>query len=681
MINLDPILLEILGNKLRAATEEMGHALQRTGRTLYVKETADFGTALADLEGHFFAYPRAIGVSGFIDLDCGPTLRLFEDLRPGDVIITNHPYASEGLATHAPDAHLLKPYFHEGELVCFGWSFVHLSDVGGRVPSSISPTNHEIYQEGLFIPPLKLMSEGHWSEDVMAFIKANCRTPNENIGDLKAMIAALNVGERRVSAIIERHGIEAFCAARSDLQTYAATKSREVLRQIGDGSYHFVDYMDDDLVSPYPIRLEVTMTAQDGEIHLDFTGTDPQVEAAFNIPTNGKRHAWLTVRMIAFIMTMDPTTPMNAGMFRPITVTVPKGTVLNPVAPAAVGVRHATAVRVNDLLNGVLGKAMPDVMPAASGGAMVPVVFATDDPTTGATHVAVVEPMVGGSGARKGADGVDGRDSSISNLANNPIETVESQVAVSVLEYGIRPDSGGAGKWRGGVGVRLKFRIEAETGRILGRGMERFRFRPWGLFGGGPGAPMRVILNEGTANEIDTGRIDMLPVKHGDTLTVLMPGGGGYGDPLERSEELVLADVKGGFLSEDEALSSYGVVINAGSIDSVATQSRRADLQQDAASAPANFNPGENRVAWDAAISDDVVARLNAALKHESASSRTRLRRAFYLAALPDLTFSEDSFKTALSDPAAVMERTHEALEALSRNPKHPPPPVCWSYQ
>lgn len=667
MINLDPILLEILGNKLRAATEEMGHALQRTGRTLYVKETADFGTALADLDGHFFAYPRAIGVSGFIDLDCGPTLRAVEDLKPGDVIITNHPYDSEGLATHAPDAHLLKPYFNDGELVCFGWSFVHLSDVGGRVPSSISPTNHELYQEGLFIPPLKLLDEGHWNENVLSFIKANCRTPDENIGDLKAMIAALNVGERRVSAIIERHGIEAFRAARGDLQAYAETKSRDVLRQIGDGNYHFVDYMDDDLVSPYPIRLEVTMTAQDGEIHLDFTGTDPQVEAAFNIPTNGKRHAWLTVRMIAFIMTLDPTTPMNAGMFRPIRVTVPKGTVLNPVAPAAVGVRHATAVRVNDLLNGVLGKALPDVMPAASGGAMVPVVFAADDPVTGATHVAVVEPMVGGSGARKGADGVDGRDSSISNLANNPIETVESQVAVSVLEYGIRPDSGGAGKWRGGVGVRLKFRIEAETGRILGRGMERFRFRPWGLFGGCPGAPMRVILNEGTEGAIDTGRIDMLPVKRGDTLTVLMPGGGGYGDPLERPEDLVLADVMGGFLSEETALASYGVVISAGQIDTAATQSHRAELRQNTASTTSDYDPGDNRTAWDAAISNDVVARLNTALMDQSAFSRTRSRRAFYSDALPDLSTSEESFKTALSDPDAVNARANKALEALSR--------------
>lgn len=666
MISLDPILLEILGNKLRAATEEMGHALQRTGRTLYVKETADFGTALADLDGHFFAYPRAIGVSGFIDLDCGPTLRAVDDLKPGDVIITNHPYDSEGLATHAPDAHLIMPYFHKGELVCFGWSFVHLSDVGGRVPSSISPTNHELYQEGLFIPPLKLLKENEWNTDVLAFVKANCRTPDENIGDLKAMIAALNVGERRVAAIIERHGIEAFRAARGDLQTYAATKSRDVLRQIGDGSYHFVDYMDDDLVSPFPIRLEVTMTAYDGKIHLDFTGTDPQVEAAFNVPTNGKRHAWLTVRLIALIMTMDPTTPMNAGMFRPITVKVPKGTVLNPVAPAAVGVRHATAVRVNDLLNGVLGKALPDVMPAASGGAMVPIVFAADDPKSGATHVAVVEPMVGGSGARKGSDGVDGRDSSISNLANNPIETVESQISVSILEYGIRPDSGGAGKWRGGVGVRLKFRIEADTGRILGRGMERFRFRPWGLFGGSPGAPMRVILNEGTDSARDTGRIDMLPVKKGDTLTVLMPGGGGYGDPLEREADLVLADVAGGFLSEEIAAESYGVVVVNGKIDVAATEARRADMRDTAPSQPADFNPGVNRTAWDAAISNDIVASLNAAVQDAGASSRTRHRRDFYSAILPELDASAGSFEIALSDPDAVKARVQDALEAIS---------------
>ncbi|MCG8548213.1 MAG: hydantoinase B/oxoprolinase family protein [Alphaproteobacteria bacterium] len=664
-MTLDPVLLEILNNKVTAVTEEMGHALQRTGRTLYVKETADFGTALSDLDGHFFAYPRAIGVSGFIDLDCGPTIRAVETIEPGDVLITNHPYASEGLATHGPDAHLLKPYFHKGEIVCFGWTFVHLSDIGGRVPSSISPTSHELYQEGFFIPPMKLLKGGAWNEDLLTLLRTNCRTPHENIGDLKAMLAALNVGERRVAAIIGRHGIEAFRAARKDLIDYAAAKARDVLRQVPDGRYHFVDYMDDDLVSPYPVRLEVTLTVSDGEISLDFTGTDPQVEAAFNIPTLGKRHAWLTVRLIAFIMTMDPTTPMNSGMFAPVSVHVPRGTILNPEPPAAVGVRHATAVRVNDLINGVLGQALPEVMPAANGGAMVPIVFAQDDQATGETRVAVVQPMVGGTGARQGSDGVDGRDSSISNLANNPIETIEHSIGVRILEYGVRPDSGGPGQWRGGVGVRLVFEVLAESGQVLGRGMERFRFRPWGTQGGRHGAPMRVMLNEGGKQERELGRLDVLPVRAGDVLTVLMPGGGGYGDPLRRDPEAVMQDVQGGLVSTTSAAEDFGVILTAEGVDFEATRARRAELAAQVKGNGAGIDVGAARDAWEAALPGQLVPDLNAALLNEPQAARQRRRRDFYGAALPELDGSDEAWNRALNDPDPVRGRAEEALQVL----------------
>src|SRR4051812_16483030 len=234
-MRLDPITLEILNNKVSSVAEEAGFTVQRTGRTLYVKETADFATALATLDGRFFAYPNAIGVSGFIDLDCGPTIRAVKDLKPGDVIITNHPYQSEGLVTHIPDLHLVVPYFYDGQLVCFGWSFLHSSDMGGRVPGSISPSNSEIYQEGLLIPPIKLCIEGRMNEDLISLIRTNCRTPDDNIGDLQAMLAAHKVAERRVSELIEQHGLDTFMQAQDDLIRYAAIKAREVLRRLPDG--------------------------------------------------------------------------------------------------------------------------------------------------------------------------------------------------------------------------------------------------------------------------------------------------------------------------------------------------------------------------------------------------------------------------------------------------------------
>ena len=193
-MTLDPITLEILGNKLAAATEEMCVTLQRIGRTLYVKETADFCCALAGLDGRFFAYPRSIGVSGFVGLDCSATISAVGDLQPGDVILTNDPYRSLGLATHLPDLHVIAPYFHDGRIVAYGWAFLHCSDVGGRVPSSISPTNNEIFQEGLQIPPVKLVRGGVMNADVELLFRANARTPDANMGDIQAMLAALRMG-------------------------------------------------------------------------------------------------------------------------------------------------------------------------------------------------------------------------------------------------------------------------------------------------------------------------------------------------------------------------------------------------------------------------------------------------------------------------------------------------------
>src|SRR3954465_6442893 len=221
-MRLDPVTLEILGNKVAAATEEMCFTLQRTGRTLYVKETADFACALAGLDGTFFAYPRSIGVSGFVALDCMPAIKAFGVLVPGDASFSNDPYRSAGLATHLPDLHLIEPYFHEGRIVAYGWAFVHCSDVGGRVPSSISPTNREIFQEGLQVPPVKLVRAGSINEDVQLLFMANTRTPDANMGDIPPMLPALAAGRRRVETLISQHGVETFLESQQDLLDYAA---------------------------------------------------------------------------------------------------------------------------------------------------------------------------------------------------------------------------------------------------------------------------------------------------------------------------------------------------------------------------------------------------------------------------------------------------------------------------
>ncbi len=659
----DPILLEILYNKVTSISEEAGFTVQRTGRTLYVKETADFATALVNREGKFFAYPNAIGVSGFIDLDCGPTIRAVPDLGPGDVILTNHPYASEGLATHLPDLQLVVPYFYRGELVCYGWSFLHSTDVGGRVPGSISPSNSEVFQEGLLIYPTKLCVAGELNPDVLAMLRSNSRTPDENLGDLKAMIAAHRMAERRVGEVIEQHGLATFLQCQADLIEYAAIKARAVLRTLPDGVYEFWDYLDDDLISQIPARIRVRMTVDDGAVELDFTGTDPQTLAAFNIPTGGKRHAWLTLRLMAFICTQDKTMPLNSGIFESITVRVPSGTLLNPEFPAAVGVRHATAIRVNDVLNGALLQAAPSAMPSCSGGVVIPVVMAEPGTRGGKRNVLVVEPMVGGMGARQGHDGVDGRDSGISNLSNNPIETVESSAGLVVRDYRLRADSGGPGRWRGGVGLELTFEVLQDRVQLLGRGMERFRFRPWGVAGGSCAAGARTVVNAGTDREVDLGKIDMVTLMAGDRFTVATPGGGGYGDPFERDPQAVLHDVRRGLVSAEAAARDYGVAVRDGALDEAETAGLRgAGVRPE----PSRFDFGPERNAWDSLCDDATMNLLAERLQHLPAASRSELRRELFVSVFPELEQPGIALASLLDDAPARRARLRAAVEALA---------------
>jgi N-methylhydantoinase B len=295
---------------------------------------------------------------------------------------------------------------------------------------------------------------------------------------------------------------------------------------------------------------------------------------------------------------------------------------VNPVWPAAVGVRHATAIRVNDLLNGAFGLALPNRIPAASSGVVVPLVVAEPD-GQGGRNVQVVEPMIGGTGARNGADGVDGRDSGISNLANNPVESVEAEVGIEVLRYALRPDSGGAGRWRGGCGLELSFRIQNDGAQVLGRGMERMRFRPWGIWGGWPGAPTEFLLNHGTADEKSFGKIDVLPVERGDVVTMRTAGAGGYGDPGERDPECVLADAVRGLVTAQAAREIYGVAIVEGEVDAAETTRLRARFAKRSLA----HDYGPERRAYEEVFSVEFLDDLNTELFQLPAPEREVRRR------------------------------------------------------
>jgi len=666
-MRLDPVTLEILSTKIAAVAEEMGNALYRSGRTLYVKEICDFATGLVNPHGRIVSYPAHIGVNGMIDNDAKPTIDRVGRLEEGDVIVTNHPYASVGLSTHIPDVHVLKPYFHDGKIVCFGWCFVHMSDLGGRVPSSISPSNTDIFQEGLMLPPLKLMRRGEFNHDVLEILRANSRTPEENVGDMKAMAATLGVGERRVRAILAQHGVEIFAASLEDVVTYAAAKSRQAFRTIPDGAYEFADYLDDEFLSPVPVRMHTRLTVSDGKLHFDFSETDPQVRAAFNMPTAGKRHPWITVRIAQYALSRDPTIPLNYGIFEPVSVIIPEGTLLNPTFPAAVGVRHAAAKRVHDVINGVFAQAAPQFMRAAGGGLIAPVVLAEPQDDAGRRKVIVVEPMIGGMGAGFGLEGVDGRDSITGGMQNDPIETLEAAADVTILRYGIRADSGGPGRWRGGVGLELTFAPNRGGSHVLGRGMERFRFSPWGVAGGKAGGAARTIKNRGRPDEKDLGKIDMVQLAAGETITVLTPGGGGYGSPLERDPVAVARDVRSGFVSIAGALEDYGVVLRDGVADVDATQRIRQQRMEAAGPKAHFFDFGPERRKWESVFDSSLMRRINGAVMALPPPQRAAARDKIFQPVVDLLRKALlDEHELALSLPA--IERNLLELEQLTKN-------------
>lgn len=664
-MTLDPILLEILLHKFTAITEEMAITLQRSARTTYVKEAGDFGTALATPDGHFFCYPAVMGVSGFLDSDLGPTLARVPDLAPGDVIITNHPYESEGLATHMPDLHLIRPIFHDGRIIAHAWDFIHSADIGGAVPSSISPRFKDLFEEGLQIPPMKLVRAGVMNDDFLRLYRANCRTPDVNLGDIKAMLAALRIADRRVTEIVAQYGVDTFLTAQGALADYAATKALAVQRGVPDGTHAFWDFLDDDYNSPIPVRVRCELTVKDGHVHLDFAGSDPQVAAAYNIPTAGKRHPWLTLKMMHFIFSNDRTIPLNHGVFRHMTVNAPRGSILNPEPPAAVGIRSATAIRVNEALMGAIAAARPDLIPAPSGGIMIPLVLVEQDEVTGERTVLVLQSLVGGTGARHGSDGVDGRDSSLANQRNTPIEKTEEEAAAVIVDYALRPDSGGPGRWRGGTGVVFSVRIAKPGSAILGRGMERFVFPPWGMDGGRPGAKARVVVNPGTPQERDLGKIDVFHPEPGDIVTIMTPGGGGHGDPLDRPPETVLQDVRMGYVSATSALADYGVVLQGRDLDMAATDALRADMRATRPPRPA-FDFGPERETWEAVFDDAAMTELNALLMRLGTSVRGDRRRQIFLSVVPGLAAGKGrALDRLIDDTGAARQRLEEQLARL----------------
>ncbi|MEJ1158907.1 hydantoinase B/oxoprolinase family protein [Prosthecomicrobium sp. N25] len=626
-MTLDKVLLEVLNNRFTGIVEEMGYVIHRAAFTTFVKETWDFDSALVTLDGEVFAYPRNIGVTNMLSMSMKAAIGCFDHYEPGDVIITNDPLTAKGMSTHLPDYMMFRPIFADGRVVCFAWCFVHSSDVGGIVPGSIAPHASDRFQEGVVIPPVKLFKAGVLDAEMRRFILANCRIPDQNWGDISALTAALTTAQRRMDDCFAQYGATQISGIITGLLEYGEARARAVIAELPDGRYPFTDYLEGDLLKTNHVRLCLTMVKSGSEILLDFTGTDPQVAAAFNLPTHGMLNQFLVLGIVNFLRTSDPGIPFNRGMVRPISVKVPEGSILNPTRFAATGIRYTTALRVSDVVMGALSQMAPERIPAAGAGQFGLLTLSDLEPDTGTYVVHVLEPLQGGSGGRPGKDGIDGVNFSGGALRNAPVESLELDSPIFVSGYKLN-DAVAPGRWRGGSGIVFEFQLLSPHAQISSRGWDRFHLRPWGREGGKGGTLGATSIIDAQGHERAIPKIEVLRLAPGETVRLVSPGGGGYGDPLDREPAAVLRDVEDDFVTVAEAREQYRVVITDGAVDAAATDAlRKAAPPRGPA---ATFDFGVERLQYEQRLPQAFQDMVVAILAEEPASSRLYLRDIIY---------------------------------------------------
>lgn len=557
---IDPITVEVLRNAFMSIAEEMGVGLMRTSYSANIKERRDCSCAVFDADGN------TIGQAEHIPVHLGSMLGIvsnvrkkyeLSDIKPGDMFIANDPY--QGGGTHLPDITLCAPVFYENKLVAFVANIAHHSDIGGRSPGSISGDSTSIFQEGLRIPPVKIMRESVMVQEIMDMILLNCRTGFERTGDLMAQISANIIGVRRMGEVFDRYGYDTTLNGMIELMDYGERKARTAIAAMPDGVYTFTDYMDDDgidLEKKLPITVKITIEGD--HIALDFTGSAPQVKGAINVVENAlKASVFYALKAI-----IDPELPPNGGFYRAISIYAPKGCILNPIPPAAVGGRTDTCQRVADVIFGALAPVVPTrIMAGCNSAVTVPVISGPNKKN--GQYFVNPESLGGGFGARYNKDGLDGVHVHITNSSNLPAECLEQEYPLMIERYELRKDSGGAGKYRGGLGYIKNYKTLQEDS-VFGSHGDRQKCPPWGLFGGMPGMPGRFVINPGQPDErvLPSGKNSNIDLKLGDILSAQTPGSGGYGNPHERPVEFVLKDVINEKVSPEKARSDYGVAID-----------------------------------------------------------------------------------------------------------------------
>ena len=568
----DPITLEVIKNALGTIADEMALVVMRTAYSKILRDSMDYSTAVCDRNGCSVAQglTNPIHLGSFPDAMRRIVAEHAATMQPGDIFIFNDPYGSGGM--HLPDVFIVKPIFVAGQVEGYAATLGHQCDIGGIAPGSMAVFSTEIFQEGLRIPLLKLYEAGRPNQTLLDMIERNVRVPIQVMGDLRAQLAACETGERGFRQLVEKYSSAEFRRYIDELHDYAGRLMRREIEALADGTYEFEDWIDGLGANPTPIRFKVTITIAGDGVVIDWTGTSDQVQGAINQPlptTNSMCYLAIRCAVRAPIPNCD-------GYMRAIKVIAPLGSVVNPREPAACAARGITAYRMLDTMFGALSQVVPDSVPACGEGGPSAIQFGGRH--EGQQFVAGAG-LLGSWGGRRKSDGLEGISNPGANLSNQPIEVFETGLPLEITRYGYVQNSGGPGRHRGGYALVRECRVLSDEAVVTMR-TDRRAILPYGLEGGQPGTPSYNIVNPGPHQAIlPVCPMEAVVLKKGDRFCHVSPGGGGFGDPLERDPERVCDSVQNEMITPAYAFDVYGVSVRDGSVDNAATQSRREQLR------------------------------------------------------------------------------------------------------
>ncbi|MCW5774024.1 MAG: hydantoinase B/oxoprolinase family protein [Rhodospirillaceae bacterium] len=555
---LDPVTLAVIQNGLIQVCNEMDLAFVRAAFSPVIAEGLDRSDGIYHRETGELIAQGDLGLPVFVgtmQFGTQEVIKRAKDVRPGDVFIVNDPYLG---GTHLMDVRFVKPFFYKGKLFSWLANTGHWADTGGAVPGGFSATATEVEQEGLRLPPVKLFKAGKLDEEILAIINSNIRIADQRIGDIKAQAAALSVGERRLAALLDKYGQRTVEDAIAELRTGAERLMRAKIAQIPDGTYRGEAMVDSDGVVDEPLLIKLAIAKKGTDLHFDFTGSSP--------PCLGPMNSVIATTCSSVYLAMKhifPDVPINAGTYLPLKIKEPRGTFLYAEYPRPVsGCAAEVSQRIAEAVFVALTPALPDQLFAAPAGTSGNFALGGSDPATGRSYVMYFFTGGGYGGSRDG-DGISNGCSTIGISKAVPVEILEQRFPILMEEYALHEGSGGAGKARGGFGLKYKVRLRRGAARASFV-MDHGRTGPKGAFGGEDGGVNKVAVEHAGKAYIPPhlSKDQDIQVAAGDSITVMTPGGGGYGDPLQRDPALVARDVRRGYYTADQARARFGVVID-----------------------------------------------------------------------------------------------------------------------